>query len=232
MSAMFTKLRYELVPRITAGFGSIDEVHKTPHTGIDIAMPIGSPLYAPEGGIVSRIADYGDVSLGKAVFVKTKEGYQYIFGHLSDSTIVHEGQRVRMGDLIGLSGSSGHSTGPHLHLGMVDNTGHFVKPSHVEGVLDPSSLDANPNFGIGSKIIGKAWHHAQDSAQGHARAFAYDFMMGALEGIRDFIVDMSYTIALVGGGLCIIFHAAGWKGGQRWAGILTVGYVLIKYFMG
>jgi len=222
----------ELVPRITAGYGSIDQVHKTPHTGIDIAMPIGSDIYAPEGGIISRIADYGDTSLGKAVFVKTKAGYQYIFGHLSDSTIVHEGQRVHAGDLIALSGNTGFSTGPHLHLGMLDKTGHFVKPTHVEKVLDPASLDSNPHLGIGSKIIGKAWHHAQDSAQGHARAFAYDFMMGTVEGIRDFIVDMSYTIALIGGGLCIIMHVAGWEKGKRWASMLTVGYVLIKYFMG
>jgi hypothetical protein len=223
-------VRIELLPRITAPFGSIDPSHPTPHTGIDFALPIGSPLYAPEGGIISRIADYGDASLGKAIFVKTKAGYQYIFGHLSEVK-VREGDRVFGGDLIALSGNTGNSTGPHLHLGMLDKAGGFVDPTHVSQVLDPSQ-HMNPNLGILSRIIGKAWNNAHESAQERARSFMYDFAIGTLQGIRDFVVDMSFTIALIGGGLCIIFHVAGWNGGKRWAGILTVAYVLIKYLLG
>lgn len=224
-------LHFNLAPRITAGFGSIDDVHKTPHTGIDLALPIGSPLYAPEGGIVSRIVDYGDTSLGKAVFVKTKAGYQYIFGHLSEVKI-HEGERVHAGDLLAFSGNTGNSTGPHLHLGMLDKAGGFVDPTHVSQVLDPSQVNPNPNLGILSRIIGKAWNNAHESARESARSFAYDFAMGTVQGIRDFVVDMSFSLALIGSGLCIIFHVAGWNGGKRWAGILTVTYVLIKYLLG
>jgi murein DD-endopeptidase MepM/ murein hydrolase activator NlpD len=216
---MFTTLTYTLAPRITAGYGDIDSVHKTPHTGIDVAMPIGSNVYAPEGGIVSRIADYGNTSLGKAVFVKTRAGYQYIFGHLSEIR-VHEGDRVFGGDILALSGNTGNSTGPHVHIGMVNTAGAFVNP------------DVNPNLGFMSRIIGNAWTNAHESAQEKARSFVYDFAIGTLNGIRDFVVDMSYSIALIGGGLAIILHVAGWERGTRIAGMLTVGYVLIKYLLG
>lgn len=213
----------QLVPRITAGYGSIDSAHQTPHTGIDAAVPIGSPIYAPEGGIVSRVVDYGDTSLGKAVFVKTRAGYQYIFGHLSDNSVVHKGDRVFAGDLIGLSGSTGNSTGPHLHLGMVNKAGAFV---------DPAQASHDSQLGLLGRVIERAWNNAHHSAQESARSFVYDFAMGTLQGIRDTVVDLSYSIALIGGGLAIILHVAGYEKGTRIAGMLTVSYVLIKYLLG
>jgi murein DD-endopeptidase MepM/ murein hydrolase activator NlpD len=115
---------------ITAPFGSIDSVHKIPHTGCDLYCPVGTELYAPLDGIVSRIVDYGNESLGKAIFVKLDDGRQYIFGHLSEFK-VHVGQVVHKGDLLGLSGSSGNSTGPHLHFGVLDKHGHFIDPSEL-----------------------------------------------------------------------------------------------------
>lgn len=214
---MFTQLRFNLAPRITAGYGSIDSAHPTPHTGVDVALPIGSPLYAPEGGFVSRIADYGDSSLGKAVFVRTKTGHQYIFGHLSDVK-VHEGERIHAGDLLALSGNTGNSTGPHVHLGLVDKAGAFVDPTAGNGHL-----------GILGKILEKSWNNAHESAREHARSIAYDTVMGFVQGVGDLIVDMSYAVALIGGGLAIILHVAGWRDGARWAGMLTVGYTLVKY---
>lgn len=217
-------LNFNLIPRITAEYGAIDSVHKTPHTGIDVAVPIGTKLYAPEGGIVSRIADYGDTSLGKAVFVRTKEGYQYIFGHLSEVK-VHEGERVHTGDLLAISGSSGRSTGPHLHLGAVDKAGSFVDPSQV-------TPDYDSHLGILGKVLEKAYNNASESVQESTRSLAYDTAMGFLKGCADLLVDMSYSIALIGGGLCIIFQVAGWDKGYRWAGILTVAYVLIKFILG
>lgn len=216
-------MNIQLSPRITAPFGSIDSVHKTPHTGIDIAMPIGSQVHTPEGGTVSRIADYGDASLGKAVFVKTKSGYQYIFGHLSDNTIVHEGQRVHAGDIIALSGTTGHSTGPHLHLGLVNKAGAFIDPTEA---VTPK---AGGHLGILGKVLEKSYNQAQDNVQEHARSILYDTVIGFFEGLGDLLVDMSYVIALLGSGMCIIFHVAGWEKGMKWAGILTVAYVFIKF---
>jgi hypothetical protein len=216
-------LRINILPRITAGFGEIDGVHIRPHTGVDVAVPEGTKLFSPVDGIVSRIADYGDFSLGKAVFVKTRGGYQYIFGHLSDVK-VRAGERIHSGDLLALSGNTGNSTGPHLHVGLVDKAGAFV---------DPASIPYDPGkYGIMSQIIGKAVDNAQQSAAEHARSLTYDIVMGIGQGLRDYVVDMSYSIALIGGGLAIILHVAGWRDGTRWAGILTVSFALIKYVLG
>lgn len=117
--------------KITAGYGSVDSVHQTPHTGIDFCVPQGTPLHAPVDGIISRIADYGNANLGKAVFVKTKDGSQYVLGHLSDIK-VQVGQRIHHGDLLAMSGSSGRSTGPHLHFGVYDPSGLPVDPGKID----------------------------------------------------------------------------------------------------
>lgn len=202
-------MHIELRPRITARFGDLDPAHPTPHTGVDVALPIGSNLYAPEPGIVSRIADYGDVSLGKAVFVKTATGYHYVLGHLS-AVNVTPGQRIHTGDLLALSGSTGNSTGPHLHLGLIDRSGHFADPDGLVG-----------------RVVKKSAESLMESMEHKA----YDITLGILAGLRDLIVDLSYSVALIGGGLTIIFHVAGWPDGKRWAGVLTVAYVLIKYLL-
>lgn len=116
-----------LVGEVTAKFGNIDSVHKTPHTGTDYYLPIGSEIHAPFAGVVSRVADYGlNKSLGKAVFVKFGNK-QYVVGHLSE-TKVHVGQIIHKGDLLALSGNTGNSTGPHMHFGAFDSLGHFIDP--------------------------------------------------------------------------------------------------------
>lgn len=128
-------LTYQVVPRITAWYGQTDSVHKTPHTGVDIAVPTGTELHAPVGGTVSRIVDYGDQSLGKAIFVKTDNGYQYIVGHLSKVKVtVH--QHVDTGQIIALTGNTGNSTGPHVHLGALDQYGHFMNPIRLFSLHD------------------------------------------------------------------------------------------------
>lgn len=66
----------------------------------------------------------------------------------------------------------------------------------------------------------------------YARAKTYAIVIGILGGLRDLLVDLSYSIALIGGGIAIILHVAGWEKGSRWAGILTVCYALIKYVLG
>jgi len=94
----------------------------------------------------------------------------------------------------------------------------------------------NISLGIlGQKIADKIEEGKEavgDSFKEQARELTKDIIFGILEGVRDVIVDLSYSIALIGGGLCIIFYVAGWDKGKRWAGILTVAYVLIKYILG
>lgn len=102
---------------ITAGFGAIDSVHKTPHTGIDIAVPEGTPLHTIADGIVTQVDAIGARPLGKMVRVDCGET-DVIYGHLS-SADVHVGDHVRAGNIIAYSGNTGHSTGPHVHLQMI-----------------------------------------------------------------------------------------------------------------
>jgi len=53
-----------------------------------------------------------------------------------------------------------------------------------------------------------------------------------LDVISQYLLDMSYSIALVGGGLCILLWLAGWKDGKRWTGILFMAEILIHYLLG
>ncbi|RYE59488.1 MAG: M23 family metallopeptidase [Hyphomicrobiales bacterium] len=82
------------------------------HKGIDMAAPTGTPIYATADGLVSKaewFSSYGNfISIGHGGDLETR------FGHLSRIAVT-AGQRVRKGDLIGYVGSTGRSTGPHLH---------------------------------------------------------------------------------------------------------------------
>lgn len=114
--------------RITSGFGSraapIAGASKD-HRGIDIAAPFGTAVKAPQVGTVKAIGF--DPKLGKYVVIDHGAGTTTRFGHLSDNSVVREGQMVRQGDLIGRVGSTGNSTGNHLHYGVYQN-GKAVDP--------------------------------------------------------------------------------------------------------
>lgn len=82
------------------------------HTGIDIALPYGTPVAATGDGLV--VGSGWQPGFGWSVLVQHAEGYHTLFAHLSE-TAVRVGDVVAPGSLLGLSGSSGNSTGPHLH---------------------------------------------------------------------------------------------------------------------
>jgi murein DD-endopeptidase MepM/ murein hydrolase activator NlpD len=82
------------------------------HKGLDIAGPIGTPIYATADGVIGRaqwVSGYG-----KYVEIEHGNAIQTRYGHLSAMN-VYSGQRVRKGDVIGFMGSTGRSTGSHLH---------------------------------------------------------------------------------------------------------------------
>ena len=83
------------------------------HGGIDLAGPIGTPIYATADGIVGR-SEWNNGGYGNLVEINHGQGIQTRYGHLS-RLIARPGQRVRRGELIGLMGSTGRSTGSHLH---------------------------------------------------------------------------------------------------------------------
>lgn len=86
------------------------------HNAVDYGMPVGSPIYAAASGIViiSKTSGYNG-GYGKYVVIQHPNNTQTLYGHMSNP-VVSAGQSVSQGQLIGLSGNTGMSTGPHLHF--------------------------------------------------------------------------------------------------------------------
>lgn len=89
------------------------------HNGVDFKALMGTPVYADGDGVVDGVGDTDIVcpraSFGKWVFIRNSNGLATTYGHLSLIKAV-AGQHVSAGDLIGYSGNTGYSTGPHLHI--------------------------------------------------------------------------------------------------------------------
>lgn len=83
------------------------------HPGLDVAVPLGTPIRAAGGGVVAEAGN--DPEYGRFVLIMHPEGYQTMYGHASRLLVV-AGESVRAGQVIGLSGSTGRSTAPHLHF--------------------------------------------------------------------------------------------------------------------
>ncbi|MCR5871750.1 MULTISPECIES: M23 family metallopeptidase [unclassified Sphingomonas] len=101
--------------RLTSSFGvRSDPFHGAAamHAGIDIPGPVGTPIYATADGVVGRTGRFG--GYGNLITVNHGKGIETRYGHLS-KILVAPNTRVRRGQLIGLMGSTGRSTGSHLH---------------------------------------------------------------------------------------------------------------------
>lgn len=88
------------------------------HTGLDIASNQGTAVYASDGGTITLAGWNG--GYGNCIMIDHGNGYVTLYGHLS-SIAVSEGQSVNQGDTIGAVGSTGNSTGPHLHFEVIQN---------------------------------------------------------------------------------------------------------------
>jgi murein DD-endopeptidase MepM/ murein hydrolase activator NlpD len=119
--------------RISSGFGM--RVHPSDgvrrmHTGLDITMPRGTPLHATADGVVS-FADRSGAS-GNIVVIEHGQGLTTVYAHNSRNN-VKAGQTVKRGEVIAYSGSTGVSTGPHVHYEVWRN-GQSVNPEpYLEG---------------------------------------------------------------------------------------------------
>ncbi|MEU6126226.1 M23 family metallopeptidase [Streptomyces sp. NPDC047123] len=99
--------------RISTRYGVRGDWLAGHHTGIDLAVPSGTAVYAVGGGVVVLARWSG--AYGNAVTVRMPDGHYAVYGHLSRIR-VRQGARIRAGTRIGSSGSTGRATGPHLHL--------------------------------------------------------------------------------------------------------------------
>jgi murein DD-endopeptidase MepM/ murein hydrolase activator NlpD len=129
---MNVKLNGEEFFRVTEPFGAVNSIHTTAHTGIDLATFNLTPLPSVSDGVVEQVYHLKD-NIGNGIKIETPEGHEIIYGHLSE-VFVKEGQEVHLGEIVGKAGSSGNSTGYHLHLGEKIH-GQFVDPSYYVDIL-------------------------------------------------------------------------------------------------
>ncbi len=119
--------------RFTSGFGNRFHPilgYTRPHTGVDWAAPMGTPIFAAGSGTI--ISAGWDSGYGRRIEIQHANGYITTYNHLSGfARGAKEGVRVRQGQVIGYLGQTGLATGPHLHYEIMVN-GHFVDPMRVK----------------------------------------------------------------------------------------------------
>lgn len=115
------------------------------HNGMDIAVPVGTPIYAvADGKVEVSVGDQGrsKKSYGNYIKVGHDGGYSTLYGHLSE-VYVKAGEQVVQGQLIGATGNTGSSTGPHLHFEFWSGSTR-IDPYHI--VIRPESFSDMPKI--------------------------------------------------------------------------------------
>jgi hypothetical protein len=105
-------------------------------------MEFGEPIRSIREGTISRIVDFHDASGGKMIFVRWEDGKTAVYGHLSQyADSVKVGQHVNVGDLLGYAGSTGFSTGNHLHFAIKEGQ-RFLDPSpYINDIQNMNNLN-------------------------------------------------------------------------------------------
>ncbi len=123
--------------------GSMKGLH---HNGLDFGKYLGAEILAAEGGIVVAVGNQDKYcyrgAYGKFIVIKHTNGLTTLYGHLSGQ-IVQTGQEVTRGQAIGYMGSTGRSTGPHLHFTVFASSTFLMKQSRSCGPM-PAGGDLNP----------------------------------------------------------------------------------------
>lgn len=226
--------------RISSEYGVMEEVRNGVHSGIDLAMPEGTELRSLLDGHVENVFN-NEGNIGNGVIIETDEGTQLIYGHMKEIN-VNVGDEINAGEFIGLSGNTGNSTGPHLHFGMkqggelIDPTEYAEPLANISGQIDVGRLEKIKTFfedqistSLGDTIVDSVKDRLREETANKTK----EIVLGILEGLGELLIGSIGAITLVGGGLLIIFRIAGYKDGYKWAGVLFVANVLIKYlFLG
>lgn len=125
--------------RLSSSYGSRRHPilgYRRMHSGVDFAAPRGTPILAAGSGTVERANRYG--SFGNYIRIRHSDGYQTAYAHLQGfASGIRAGTRVRQDQVIGYVGTTGRSTGPHLHYEVIHN-GNKINPRRL------SQLDGRP----------------------------------------------------------------------------------------
>jgi len=133
--------------RVTSGFDR-NRMHPVLHTvrahlGVDYAAPVGTPVWAAASGVVTVCAPSGGA--GNLVMIRHQDGIETAYMHLSKFASIKVGQKIEAKTVIGYVGTTGLSTGPHLHFGVKRN-GEFIDPTKLAPMrgksITPTELDA------------------------------------------------------------------------------------------
>lgn len=133
ITSPFGKVRH-----LTFANGQKSPSYGKPHGGIDYGTPEGTPLFAVTDGVIEPTG-YDAPGFGNYVKIRTSDGEELYYGHMSQK-LLSGGTRVKAGDLIGYSGNSGNSTGPHLHFEVRKN-GAKLDPSMFLAGAGSASLN-------------------------------------------------------------------------------------------
>jgi murein DD-endopeptidase MepM/ murein hydrolase activator NlpD len=129
------------------------------HTGVDFAVPTGTPIYAASSGKVLEAAtqvSWGS-SYGTSVVIDHGQGRRAVYAHLS-KLLVKKGDAVTDGQLIGMSGNTGNSTGPHLHFEV------RVSPwKYANKDVDPDILISGAKVAMTAKLAANVPDKRDDS---------------------------------------------------------------------
>ena len=110
----------------SAGWGNSTGPHAgRSHAGIDLAAPTGTPIVSATDGKVVQAGNNG--GYGNLITIRTDDGHEILYAHLSKIG-VEKGDKVKAGEQIGRMGSTGHSTGPHLHFEVHNKKGNAINP--------------------------------------------------------------------------------------------------------
>ena len=180
---------------VSSLFGATDmDLHAEGHNGTDIAAPYGTPILAPCDMVITDVFSMDVVStdpmfqqikdlFGNSVWATIGDDWRVMFAHMSESPRVFEGQSVSAGTTLGYVGSTGQSTGPHLHwtLGPMDNRWLARGAGNVEvlNYCDQEQPLAEVFAPTGSGVIVEDKHATAVKAMQDARA-ALDRALAAM----------------------------------------------------
>lgn len=163
---------------VTQKFGANPDIYKPHglpgHEGVDIACPYGTAYYAVADGTVIHASDtsYSNgkpSAYGYHVIVDHGGGFTTLYGHATSNLPVKAGERVKAGQAVGYSGSTGNSSGPHLHLTLQQKGAQL--PGWPPNYLDPwpylEPLFNEPRFPAPPTVMGWAWRgNLRDAGNG------------------------------------------------------------------